>query len=480
MHAKPPVFDYRKTKIIATIGPASRSKEMLKKLVAAGVNVLRLNFSHGTHEDHFATLKNIRAVTGELGVVVAVLQDLSGPKIRISNVVGDFVSLTNNETVELCHANGSLTTPSVIYVEGVTPAKILKAGESMLLSDGLITLRAESVKKDSVICTIIKGGRLRSRAGIAFPESAIDLPATTDKDLEDLKWGLANEIDFIALSFVKNAQDIISLRDSIKSATIKPKLIAKIERKQALDHIDQIIGVADGVMVARGDLGLELPLETLPRVQNDIISRCNTAGVPVIVATQMLHSMVTSIRPTRAEVSDIAAAVMSGTDAVMLSEETAIGEYPVECVEILSRIAHEAEHSLSFSANNLEERHKDLELVPDSIAFAAVAAAKKVDAAAIVSCTETGTTSRLVAKYRPEQPHYGASIHDFTLRRMMLYRGVIPIHIQRTASHADEIDAAIRAIKKHENIKGSARIVIIGGLSVQKPGSTSVLEIREA
>jgi pyruvate kinase len=474
-----PNSHYRKTKIVATIGPASRSAERIREIISAGANVFRLNFSHGSAAEHTEVLKTIRAVSSEMRIPVAVLQDLSGPKIRITPVDGDYMNIPDGGTLELFPARKELSTATHIYVEGLDPTTVMQPGQMVLLADGIIELRAEAVSARSVQCRVVKGGRLRSRVGIAFPDSHIDLPAATEKDLKDVEWALEHDVDYVAVSFVQNARDILALRDVAKRVNKELKIIAKIERKAALENIFEIMDVSDGVMVARGDLGLELPLEQLPMLQKRLIEHANYRGIPVIVATQMLHSMISSTRPTRAEVSDIATAVMSGADAVMLSEETAIGEHPVGAVRYLSRVAQAAEQSFAFEEYRLRLRDADRATVPDAVAYAASAAAIKVNAAVIIACTETGTTARLVAKYRPQQPLYGASRSEATLRRMSLYWGIIPISCEPSDTHDDEIETAARAVQIRENAPDGARAVVIGGIAVGKPGSTSVLEIRE-
>jgi len=461
------------------MGPASNSAERIRELILAGVNVFRLNFSHGSHEIHLASMKLIREVSDELRTPVAVLQDLSGPKIRISEVEGDFAPIADNATVELRPSNGSKSTSSIIYVETLNPIDLLKPGEIVLMADGILMLKAEQITKTGVICRIVKGGRIRSRVGIAFPDSNVTLPATTKKDFKDLDWGILNKVDFVAISFVQNAADILTLRDVIRSQGGDIPIIAKIERKSALDNIEEIVEAADGLMVARGDLGLELPIEKLPRIQKAIIEEGNARGIPVIVATQMLHSMITSVRPTRAEVSDVAAAVMSGADAVMLSEETTIGEHPVECVNFLSKIAREAEQSFAFEEYKPRLRLNDRSQVPDAVAYAACAAAVKVKAQAIIACTETGTSARLVAKYRPQQPLYGISSRSETLRRMCLYWGITPILGNVTVNHLDEIETALSTVQAREKLPNGSRAVVTGGLQVKTPGATSIMEIRE-
>jgi pyruvate kinase len=469
----------RKTKIVATLGPSSRAPEKIKELISAGANVFRLNFSHGSHEEHLAVLKDVRTIAKEMGAHIAILQDLSGPKIRISNVDGDFCPIHDGQSIELRVADKSLSNAQTIYVETVNPIKTLLPGHHVLLADGLIELVAEEVSTDHVTCRVIKGGRIRSRVGIAFPDSDVDLPATTKKDLVDLEWGITNGVDYVAISFVRSASDVLSLREIINQRGAAAGIIAKIERRTALENIEEIVRASDGLMVARGDLGLEVPLEQLPMLQRKLIEEANFRGIPVIVATQMMHSMITSVRPTRAEVSDIAAAVMGGADAVMLSDETAIGEHPAACVGYLSRIALAAEQTFAFEEYKLRLRNSDTLTVPDAIAYAACAASIKTSADALIACTETGTSARLVAKYRPQQPLYGVSRNETTLRRMALYWGVKPCEFESARNHTDEIERALEVVQDLENLPNGSRAVVTGGRFTQTPGSTSVLEVRE-
>lgn len=474
-----PKNTHRKTKIVATLGPSSKSPQMIEKLIKTGVNVFRLNFSHGSHDEHLALLKEVRKTSDKIGAHVAILQDLSGPKIRITNVDGDHCTIQDEAKIDLKFSDGSLSNNSVIYSEGVNPVTTLKPGHNVFLADGMIQLVAETIGKDKVTCSVVKGGRLRSRVGIAFPDSHVDLPATTEKDMKDLAWGLENGVDYCAISFVRNAEDVIQLRNAIKKGGGNMGIIAKIERRSALDNIVEIVQVSDGLMVARGDLGLEVPLEQLPLLQRKLIEEANNRGIPVIVATQMMHSMITSVRPTRAEVSDIATAVMSGADAVMLSDETAIGEHPVECVSYLSKIAKTAERNFAFEEYKLRLRQSDSAPVPDAIAYACCAAAVKISASALIACTETGTSARLMAKYRPQQPLYGASSSPATLRRMSLYWGVIAIPFDSGDNSVAELDAGLKTVQMLEKLPNGSTAVISGGLATHTPGATSMLQVRE-
>jgi pyruvate kinase len=471
----------RKTKIVATLGPASREYEMIKKLIIEGVNVFRLNFSHGSHEEHLESLLRIRKASNELGEWVGVLQDLSGPKIRITDISEGFTEIGDNEEIILkASTQKELTTNKIIYAEGPNPNDILKAGDGILLSDGIITLQVEALSKEGVHCRIIKGGRLRARAGIAYPDSHFHLPATTEKDLVDFAWGIENEVDFVAISFVNNAEDIRRLKAKLSNKLVDPLIIAKIERKVALDNIEEILAEADGVMVARGDLGLELPLEQIPHIQRNLIKKANERGIPVIVATQMLHSMINSVRPSRAEASDIAVAVTTGTDAVMLSEETAIGKYPIEAVGYLGRVAFEAEKQTIGENSAKRELDPDSLRVTDAVAYAACSAAQKLKAKAIIACSESGKSARLVSKYRPETNIFVASCNDSTLRRAALNWGVKPLLVQKTEERVDEIDSALNSLSSlsYLNLQTGDKIVITNGLATNRPGSTSVLEVK--
>ncbi|MCB0346826.1 MAG: pyruvate kinase [Bdellovibrionales bacterium] len=472
----------RKTKIVATIGPASRSAEKVAAIIAAGANVFRLNFSHGTHEEHSETLKTIREQAALAGVTVAILQDLCGPKVRITVIEGGETTLHDGSQIILRHGNKKeFSSSSELIVDAFDPAKVMRKGQKALLADGRVELHATKVETDRVICDIVSGGPLRGRSGIALPDSRLDLPCLTEKDLEDAIWGVKHEVDYIALSFVSSAADVNSLREHIAAQGAKIPIIAKIERSQALDNLTEIVGVANAVMVARGDLGLELPLERVPIAQKFIIDQANFVGTPVITATQMLQSMVSEVRPTRAEVSDVCTAVLDGTDAVMLSEETAIGKHPIEAVKYLHKILLNSEQEFQFEERSSKIKGSDRDSVADATCFAACGAASKIDSTAIVACTNSGYTARLVAKYRPRQVLFGATSEPKTLGRMALYWGVQPVlfSIKEDTMAESEIVSALTTIREKYGVKPGSRIVVTAGLRAKKSGTTNLMEIRE-
>lgn len=472
----------RRTKIIATIGPASSSREVIAELIESGLNVARLNFSHGTHEDHLQSVRMIREESKRLERPVAILQDLSGPKIRIGPIQDGEVILEDNQTIQLIHlTDEQVGSTSAIYVEAFNPGDVLDVGHRVLLSDGQIELIVEDVNDAAVLCRIIAGGKLRSRSGIAVPDSELSIGSLTDKDRTDVLWGIQNDVDYVALSFVASEHDILGLRDYMKEHGGNIPIVAKIERGSSLDHISEIVETSDAIMVARGDLGLELPLERVPNAQKLIVNAANAAGKPVIIATQLLMSMVTRTRPTRAEVSDVCTAVWDGTSAVMLSDETAIGTFPVLAVRMLDKITSEAETALNYESYKRSPKGTSNELIPDSICYAACTAADKVASSAIIACTQSGYSARLVSKYRPHQPLFGATPEAKTLRRMALYWGVIPlwIDVPDGSSTEDEVMEAMNRVRDIYGVKPGARVVLTAGLRVKATGTTNILEIRE-
>lgn len=455
----------RKTKIVSTIGPASSSEEMIEKLIQAGVNVFRQNFSHGSYEEHEALFNKIRNISKKLQAPIAILQDLSGPKIRITELEEEGMPLlVSGCEIDLAQSHTEKSSLKKLYVGAVNPAEILKDGDMVLLADGIIELKVIKISNNVVTCKTIRGGKLRSRVGIAFPDSELELPATTEKDMKDLAWGVEKGVDYVALSFVQTADDVKRVKDFIAAKNSNIKVISKIEFKKALKNIDDILNISDGIMVARGDLGLEIPMERVPIVQKELIVKANILGKPVIVATQMLHSMVTSIRPTRAESTDVANAILDGADAVMLSEETAIGNNPVEAVDFLHRVALEVEPHFRADAYFLEEHNLVEEKIQDAIAYSACAAADKVGAEAFVICSDSGITARLISKYRPAQMIFGVTATALTYRQMNLLFGVYPMLVDELKDgESVPIEMAINKAKTLIQFeKGSLAVCTMG------------------
>ncbi len=417
----------RRAKIVATIGPASSEPDVLRGLFEAGVDVARLNFSHGSHDDHRRVFDHIRQICQELGRPVAILQDLQGPKIRIGTLVDGSVHLEVGARVTLTTASvpgdsGRISTPYDELPEVVSP------GDDILLSDGLIRLRVAGVADQDVTCEIVEGGTLRERAGMNLPGTGGNAPALTDKDLKDLAFGLELGVDYVALSFVRRATDVLDLRTRIDAAGSPAAVIAKLEKPQAIDDLDAILVAADAVMIARGDLGVELSPERVPFLQKEIIRQAAEKRVPVITATQMLESMIDHPRPTRAEASDVANAILDGTDAVMLSGETAIGHNPVETVRMMERIVVEAETHASYLVHLGRRRRvqDDTASFDDAIAEAASGAAADIKARAIIAFTQTGFTACLISKFRPRCPILAVTPDARVYQQLALFWGVLP------------------------------------------------------
>jgi pyruvate kinase len=422
----------RRTKIVCTIGPASSPRPQLRALIEAGMNVARLNFSHGEPAEHVAVLTDVRALARELDVSVAVLQDLAGPKVRIGTLPGGGVELVPGGTFTLTTrpVEGSRESASVSY-EGLPRA--VSAGDTLLLADGAIVLRVERVTGEDVQCQVIVGGRLNSRKGVNVPSGLPGLPILGDKDLRDLRVGLEQGVDYVGLSFVRSAADVQTARDHMERLGGRAPVIAKIETQAALDRFDEILDAADGIMVARGDLGIETPYARVPIVQKRLIAEANRRAKPVITATQMLFSMVSSPHPTRAEVADVANAVLDGSDAVMLSEETAIGSHPVRAVEVMAEIALETERGgldgPRPSRASAEPPRSDEEALVQ--AACRLAAHRRVDV--IVVVTRRGETARLAAAQRPAQLIVALAGDPETARRLALVRGVFPLTLPPSA-----------------------------------------------
>ncbi|MFA5182474.1 MAG: pyruvate kinase [Syntrophales bacterium] len=464
----------RHTKIIATIGPASAAPEVLEALVAAGMDVARLNFSHGTHREHKALIRRIRNAARRQGRTVAILQDLAGPKIRIGPVPEPGIILEPGRSFILtahpeAHQEGSV---SVTYPE---LAREVKKGDRLMLADGLMEVVVEATDGMDITCTVITGGLLTSHKGINLPSGTIRAPAFTEKDRVDLLFGLEAGVDYVALSFVKSAEEIRGVRELIAERGRQTPIIAKIERHEALKVIGPIVAETDAIMVARGDLGVEIPLEEVPMVQKRLIHLANTAGKPVITATQMLRSMVDSPRPTRAEATDVVNAILDGADAVMLSEETAAGRYPVAAVQFMNRLALMAEGNFPHDSFLKKTPRQD---IPDSVAHASCILADHLDARAIIAHTQSGLTALNISRFRPRQPIVALTPNKETLRRLALVWGCLPLRIRAARGTDDLIELAARAALDSGAVTPGDLVVMTVGHPVTGAGTTNMLRVK--
>jgi pyruvate kinase len=459
-----------RTKIIATLGPSSDDPATLERMIEAGVDVVRLNFSHGTRAEQLARLETIRKVTGPLGGDVAVLVDLQGPKIRVGELPGGEVELERGAMVELV-AGAERAEPPAIPVVYERLAADVRPGDRILLDDGSMELRVVGVGGGTVRAEVRRGGVLRPRKGVNLPGVKVSAPSLTAKDLADLKLAVEGEVDYVALSFVRRAEDVRDARAEIRALGGDIPIVAKLERPEAIEGLDSILDASDAVMVARGDLGVEVAVEEVPVIQKHVIARANASGVPVITATQMLESMIANPTPTRAEASDVANAVFDGTDAAMLSGETAIGRWPVEAVEAMMRIIRRAEATPHLT--NPPGPPTGALDVTATVCRAAVAAAADLDARAIVSFTESGATARYVSRFRPRRPIVGLTPSERTRRRMALYWGVEAAPRVDPCDHVEEMlrQADQRLLDGGWAERGDLTVVISGGAT--RAGATN-------
>ena len=465
----------RRTKIVCTIGPASESPAVLARLVAVGMDVARLNFSHGSLESHAEKIHLIRRLAAAAGRPVAILQDLAGPKIRIGELAAPIRLRPDDEfTLTARDVPGNASEVGLTY-KGL-PGDV-RAGDTLLLADGALEMVVLGIEDQDIRCRVVTGGELSSHKGINLPSRSIRAPILSEKDRRDLVFGLEQGVDFVALSFVRSAADIAEVRSFMDACGKSRPLIAKIEKHEALDDLDGILAAVDGLMVARGDLGVDIPLERVPRVQKLLIEKANRAGKPVITATQMLKSMVEAPRPTRAEVTDVANAILDGTDAVMLSEETAAGQYPVEAVETMDRIARETERD--FPHRHWIRRFFPQSVCdpPEAVAHAACELAARIGAAAILTCTRAGGTTRKVAVYRPAQLVLAATPDEETWRRLSLSWGCVPIKTAYTEDLDGMIAAAVAAARCAGLLGPGDSFVVTAGHPFHLPGSTNLIRV---
>jgi pyruvate kinase len=465
-----------KTKIVCTIGPSTSSRNALWRLTKAGMNVARLNLSHATTEVHAAIARRIRAVARDSGTPIGLLFDIPGPKIRVGKLVSEPINLEQGSRITLT-ARRTVGSRKIIPISHTNVLRILSEGDAISLADGTIRLVVRDVKGDDVLCRVIRGGNLFSGKGVNIPGKKLGLRALTPKDVFLLQFALQQRADFLGLSFTTTGSDVVRAKKIVTRARSHAWVVAKIETRQAVENFDEIVQEADGVMVARGDLGVEMEIEDVPVLQKEIISKANAAGKPVITATQMLESMVTNPMPTRAEVADIANAIIDGTDAVMLSEETAVGKYPVEAVEVMKKVAMATEPTLPYR-EFLEDRRSLVKQTQDAISFSACQAAYDLGASCVVAHTRTGITAHRVSKFRSSVPIIALTHSESVMNLLSLLWGVYPRRVRRLSTTA-EIFRAATAESLHSRVAHPRdKIVVVCGVPSTPGGTTDLLRIQ--
>ena len=469
--------NFNKTKIIATIGPATSSYDKLKEIIFAGVDVCRINSSHGAHEDHLKVIENIRRINAELRSNICILFDLQGPKLRIGEVENNAIELRNNESIILT-SEKCLGTQEKVYVSYARMALDMKPGERILLDDGKLEVVVEEILDEKNLrARIIHGGTLSSKKGFNLPNTNLTIPALTEKDLIDLEFALQNQVEWIGLSFVRKSEDIDQLRSIIKNSGVNSRIIAKIEKPEAIANFDSILEATDGVMVARGDLGVELPMEQVPLIQKRIVKQCMKASKPVIIATQMMESMIVSPTPTRAEANDVANAVLDGADAVMLSAETSVGAYPVKVVQAMERIVRSVELNDDVYHKGARPSEDSLTFFSDEVCFTAVRMASHLGAKAIVSMTRSGYTGYKIASFRPK-----ANIFIFTnnlplLNTLNLVWGVRGFYYDKYSSTDDTFNDVLEILKENEFVQKDDVVINTASMPIHEKARTNALKV---
>ncbi len=467
---------YNKTKIVATIGPASSSKDMLRALIKEGVDVFRLNFSHGKYEDHQKVIDAVRELNAELGTHVALLQDLQGPKIRV-NEVAEGTEIVRGQTLIITtrELKGNNEIVSTSY-EGLP--NDVKTGDMILIDDGKLELKVKEVRDVDVVCEVVYGGPLKSRKGINLPFTKVSAPSLTEKDMADLEFGLKNQVEWVALSFVRKAKDIEILRFIIDSKKSTTRIVAKIEKPEALDNIDEVIEATDAVMVARGDLGVEIWMEEVPMVQKMLVQKCNKASKPVIVATQMMESMIENPRPTRAETNDVANAVMDGADALMLSAETAAGKYPIEVIRSMVRTISSVEKQGNIFFRYQEVDPQSPNYFSESLILTACKLAKDVKAKAIVGMTQLGYAAYKAASHRPNANIFAFTSNPSIINTMNLVWATRAYHYDKASSTDETISDVEHILKRDGHVKSGDIFIILASMPIQERGRSNMIKVH--
>jgi pyruvate kinase len=471
------ILSPRRAKIICTIGPASQSEAAMRDLMRLGMDIARLNFSHGTHEDHARNIERLRRAAEKEDRTICILQDLQGPKIRTGRLERHQPVLLKPGLTVVITARDIAGTATRLATTFPDLAREVSVGARILLRDGLIELRVRAIRGQDVVCDVLNGGTLGEHQGINLPGTALSIPAVTEKDLKDLKFGLAHGVDAVALSFVRSAADVNMVREVVRRQGKNTPLIAKLEKPQAIDHLEEILEAVDGIMVARGDLGVEMPPEKIPVIQKHVIRRCAVWRRPVITATQMLESMIENPRPTRAEVSDVANAIFDGTDAVMLSAESASGKYPREAVSMMSRIVIEAESKMEEFTPPRRRRDRENLSIAETICESIAHAAEDVPMGAIAVFTETGNTARMISKYRPKSAIYAFTPNSAVAQRSHMYWGVCPMKCAPGLSGDTMVDVAEHDLLARGLLKAGDVLGVVAGTR-QASGSTNFMRLH--
>ncbi len=466
----------KKTKIVATIGPATESKKQLLKLMKAGMDVARLNFSHGDFAEHGTRVKNIREIEKETGLGVAILQDLGGVKIRI----GDF---TNDQIILKRGQEFILTTKKIsgdekkVYINYKKLPQEIEVGQKILLDDGTKELKTIAIKGDEIITKVVNGGMIRSRRGVNIPDARLSVSALTPKDKKDLEFGFKYDVDFVAISFVRQAKDILQLRKILEKNNSRAQIVAKIETPEAIKNIDEIISATDVIMVARGDLAVEVPAQEVPHLQRMMIEKCQVKGRPVIVATQMMESMIKNPVPTRAEVSDVANAILNGADAIMLSAETTVGDFPVETVEMMTEIAKRTEQEIKYKP--VKDNEKYTKDTVNAVSRSVIRTALDVEAKYIVALTESGYTARKISRYRPAQKIIALTPDRKTIKQLKISYGCYPEYIGGFHTVSETVAETKKILTERNIVKKGDKIVIVAGIPFGQSGATNMMIVEE-
>ncbi|RLD30471.1 MAG: pyruvate kinase [Bacteroidetes bacterium] len=468
---------YSRTKIMATVGPACNNKNTLKKMILEGVNLFRLNFSHGTHDEHLKLIEFIRELNNELNTHIAILADLQGPKIRIGDVENNSVNLIAGESIEIVTSK-CLSTADKLYIAYPEFPRDVKHGDKILIDDGKIMLTVEKTDDfKSVKAKILYGGVLSSKKGVNLPNTKISQPSLTEKDLSDAQFALSHKVDWIALSFVRSPQDMLDLREIVNKISPDTRMIAKIEKPEALDHLDEIIQASHGIMIARGDLGVEVSFSKLPMIQKNIIQKCINHGKPVVIATQMMESMITNFRPTRAETNDVANAVLDGADCLMLSGETSVGNFPVKVIANMKQIVNwTEEHGFTYIREN-SPKPSSKHFLPDTICNHASQMAELSQTSAIISFTHSGYTTARIASHRPSANIFAFSNNNKILNSLSIVWGVRQYYLKTYQNINQAIDQATKILKEDGMIKNGEVVIHLGSIPLNMRGQTNMIKI---